>query len=537
MRNFINKTFWIKYKFFIQALIATFIVVICWHPKIYLHPFTAAIIIFSCYTLHSYIENKNILKKLQLKYSKQEEIIFALYKNSEELIAYRDINGNYIYCNPQYLKTFNLSMDKIRGKYSYDFLIPKDAKNLKEIHKRVLRGKAVNKTIEMGCNVQKYDLLITPIIVNDEIEVTLTIAKNITQKEFLQKELEKKEQMLRSILDSMPVATYLKDLNGNITYENSIAKDFLGLSDSEYANKWDYESNRVNEIANEDNEILLTKSCIERDKRITLNNNDKRWFHITKCPIFNKQKDITGILCVARDIELEKKAQDQRETYVATLTHDLKTPTIAQIKALDLLLSDAMGKINKEQRDMLNLIKESCTYMHEMLSNLLSTYRYENGDYSLNLETANIIKLTEDVIQELGGLLKEKNIKIHISTPEPIETIQFDKMQIKRVLVNLLGNAISYAYNDTDINIAILKQPESVKVQITNLSPYINPSLMKNLFEKYVSHAAKYNKIGVGLGLYLSKQIINAHNGEIWATSFEENKNIFEFTIPYNIKK
>ena len=60
---------------------------------------------------------------------------------------------------------------------------------------------------------------------------------------------------------------------------------------------------------------------------------------------------------------------------------------------------------------------------------------------------------------------------------------------------------------------------------------------MKNLFEKYVSHAAKYNKIGVGLGLYLSKQIINAHNGEIWATSFEDNKNIFEFTIPDNIKK
>ena len=113
MRNFINKTFWIKA---LQALIAMIIVLICWHPKVYLHPITAAIIIFTCYTLHAYIENKNILKKLQLKYSKQEEIIFALYKNSEELIAYRDINGNYIYCNPQYLKTFNLSMDKIRGK-------------------------------------------------------------------------------------------------------------------------------------------------------------------------------------------------------------------------------------------------------------------------------------------------------------------------------------------------------------------------------------------------------------------------------------
>ena len=158
----------------------------------------------------------------------------------------------------------------------------------------------------------------------------------------------------------MPVATYLKDLNGNITYENSMAKDFLGLSGSEFANKWDYEANRVNEIAKEDNEILNKRTCISRDKRITLNNNDTRWFNVTKCPIYDNNKNITGILCVARDIELEKKAQDQRETYVATLTHDLKTPTIAQIKALDLLLANTMGELNKDQRDMMILVKESC---------------------------------------------------------------------------------------------------------------------------------------------------------------------------------
>ena len=91
-------------------------------------------------------------------------------------------------------------MDKVRGKYSYDFLPPKDAKTLREIHKKVLKGKAVNKTIVMGYNAQKYDLLITPIIVNDEIEGTLTIAKDITQTEFLQKELERKEQIILFLL-------------------------------------------------------------------------------------------------------------------------------------------------------------------------------------------------------------------------------------------------------------------------------------------------------------------------------------------------
>ena len=68
-------------------------------------------------------------------------------------------------------------------------------------------------------------------------------------------------------------------------------------------------------------------------------------------------------------------------------------------------------------------------------------------------------------------------------------------LQIKRVLVNLLGNAITYAYNDTDIEVVLSKQDRFAKVQITNYSPYINPSLLKNLFQKYVTHAAKYNKI------------------------------------------
>ena len=101
MRKFINKAMIFNYKNFIQAIVAMLIVFISWHPKVYLHPVTVVILICTCYTLHTYIENKKTLKNLQLKYSKQEEIIFALYKNSEDLISYRDVNGNYIYCNQQ----------------------------------------------------------------------------------------------------------------------------------------------------------------------------------------------------------------------------------------------------------------------------------------------------------------------------------------------------------------------------------------------------------------------------------------------------
>ena len=125
--------------------------------------------------------------------------------------------------------------------------------------------------------------------------------------------------------------------------------DFLGLSDSDNANKWNYEEKRSDEIKKEDYEILRSCECISREKLITLKNNDKRWFKVTKCPIINHKKEIIGICSVARDIDAEKTAAEQRETYVATLTHDLKTPTIAQIKALDLLLNNTMGPLYDEQ--------------------------------------------------------------------------------------------------------------------------------------------------------------------------------------------
>jgi signal transduction histidine kinase len=113
-----------------------------------------------------------------------------------------------------------------------------------------------------------------------------------------------------------------------------MAIDFLGLSDSDNANKWHYKEKRADEISNEDKEIINECKCITREKQITLKNNDKRWFKVTKCPIINHEKKVIGICSVARDIDAEKTAAEQRETYVATLTHDLKTPTIAQIKAL-----------------------------------------------------------------------------------------------------------------------------------------------------------------------------------------------------------
>lgn len=521
-----------SFKWTFQIAIAIFIIWVYFNPQTKLHSIVAISLMLIFYLLQSYVENRSFLKFINENQAIHEELIGAICNSSQDLITYKDFNGRYLYCNQTYLKTVNKTLDEVKGKKEADLFSPKVAAVLNKISKKALQGKVVRKKIKIEDSNSIYDLTAAPLVLTKGVFGALVIARDITQEETLKSELEDQEQMFRSVLLGMPIATYLKDLHGNVTYENKMATDFLGLSDSDNANKWHYEEKRADEISKEDNEIINKCTCISTEKLITLKNNDKRWFKVTKCPIINHEKKVIGICSVARDINAEKTAAEQRETYVATLTHDLKTPTIAQIKALDLLLNNHMGPLNKEQREMLLLTKDSCNFMYEMLSTLLSTYKYENGDYVLNYEKCNIVALVEETVYELESMLKEKNVTILVRKDGETFDTECDRMQIKRVITNILGNAISYAYHNTQIDIDIKQNKNDIKVETKNKSSYINSETMNNLFKKYVSHAAKFNKVGVGLGLYLSKQIIDTHKGDIYAKSFEDNHNIFGFILP-----
>lgn len=238
------------------------------------------------------------------------------------------------------------------------------------------------------------------------------------------------------------------------------------------------------------------------------------------------------MVCNLFSSEVEKAVKDLRETYIATLKHDIKTPIISQILVLDLLLKEQIGALNKEQRELLLLTKASCVFVSEILSTLLNTYEYENGNYTLNIEQCNIFSLVEETVNDLESMLKEKNVTINISKAGEIYTTDCDRMQIKRVIKNILRNSISCAYNNTPIAITIKQDKNAICFETKNESPYINQETMNNLFKKCVSHVTKLDKIGVGLGLYLSKKIIDTHNGIMFAESYKDNHNLFGFILP-----
>ncbi len=251
-------------------------------------------------------------------------------------------------------------------------------------------------------------------------------------------------------------------------------------------------------------------------------------------------KDITQEEAIKEDfvnkhfeyINSERKLQAQRETFVASLGHDLKNPTIAQIRGLELMLKGSFGEINKEQKEILEMILDSCRYMNGMLASLLTTYKNEGGSVKLHFEEFSLPELVNECVSEMIYVAKDKGVIIEIKDCFNKNSINADRIQIKRVIMNLLSNGIKYAYSNTKLDLKIYNNNSDAFFEFNNQSPYIPEEKQKAIFAQYVSYASAHNELGIGLGLYASKKIIEAHNGSIYVQSYNDNRNSFGFRIP-----
>ncbi len=346
------------------------------------------------------------------------------------------------------------------------------------------------------------------------------------------------DSLLEKVLMSSPDITYIVDKNGKFLFGNSRAKNLFltGVDVLDNGKYLKLELDMFNsEIIYENAKLLLSGENFSKEVTLQATNGEKYWYKISKTPIKGVNNKYCAVAVFARNIDAEKRVQEQRDTYIATLSHDLKTPTIAQVRALELLLSGQMGEFNEKQKELLKLTLDSCKYMYDMLHTLLSACKLESGEVALRYSDFNLVNLVKESIYETSKITCDNSIKMNFKPSSDICMVWADKIELKRVIVNFLANAVVYAFPNSVIDIELVKICDYIEFRVTNSSAYITPDLMSKLFRQYVTHSEKYHKVGAGLGLYLAKKIVEAHNGKVIANSLKENKNIFGFVIPVGI--
>lgn len=219
-------------------------------------------------------------------------------------------------------------------------------------------------------------------------------------------------------------------------------------------------------------------------------------------------------------------------SFIEILNHDLKTPIIAQMRALELMIKGEFGTLNEKQSEMAELTLDSCKYMYSMVSTLISTFRLDSREFNLNYSYFNIMELLENNLKKMTKYSDERNIKIVIIPEIDTPLIYADEIRLSKVVFTLLANALYTAFKNSIIKIYLYNNGKGFSLKFENRSGYISPEKMENLFNLHTDASQKFDRVGEGIGFYLVKKIIEKHNGKIIAESYCTQKNIFGFEIP-----
>lgn len=235
---------------------------------------------------------------------------------------------------------------------------------------------------------------------------------------------------------------------------------------------------------------------------------------------------------ILKSEENKKIMEKEKEQFVATLTHDLKSPINAEISALKFLLKKHPDEAKNIQNEMLTELLSSAKYMKLITDKILCHYKQKNDKITLNKETVSFRTLIVSSIEELKYLAGEKNLQIRFSSETEDDSVNIDVIEMKRVMNNLLSNAIEYSKQDGIIDVFLEKKGPFYLCRIKDYGMGVDISSKEDVFDEYISFSKQQKKTGFGLGLNICKKIINLHNGNISISSEVDKGTTMEFTLP-----
>ncbi len=229
-----------------------------------------------------------------------------------------------------------------------------------------------------------------------------------------------------------------------------------------------------------------------------------------------------------------EKANRLKSEFLATMSHELRTPLNAIIGFAEVLRDEVVGTINAEQKEYLGDIHGSGQHLLNMINSILDLSKIEAGKLELQYEEFSIKEAIDEALDTVTGFSRKKGIGIHTHIDKDIPAVTADKVKLKQIMFNLLSNAVKFTPENGRITINVNLTGQSVRIAVSDTGIGIKPEDMDKIFEAFrqvdASYARRYE--GTGLGLTLTKRLVELHGGRIWVKSEYGKGSAFTFTLP-----
>jgi signal transduction histidine kinase len=350
---------------------------------------------------------------------------------------------------------------------------------------------------------------------------------------------------LDAVLNSVPDGVATTDEAGRLTYTNLPMAVVLGLKDivgtpdptnpaenaprmiDQLVKRWHLSESDA--LVSEENRDRAVVTELSREE-----NGQRRVARVARHPICivggGKQE---AHVWTMRDVTQQKLAEEMRDQFVDTATHELRTP-LANIKAYaeTLALADVIDV--EQQKQFLNTINSEATRLARFVDDLLSVSSMELGSLSLNKQVTDLTRMLNEVLAKVRPQMEEKRQTFEVVLPEKLPEPELDKDKIATVLVNLLGNAVKYTPEGGRVTFRVNVTEQQIEVSVEDTGVGIAADELPKVFDKFFrsSDPRVQQETGTGLGLALAQEVVRLHGGRITVESEINKGSTFSVLLP-----
>ena len=379
---------------------------------------------------------------------------------------------------------------------------------------------------------------------NEEGEIVgiAAIANDVTKQGLLNDQIKKSELEFRGLVNMIPNKINLADAAGNTFFYNQSWLDFVGLAHDDFINR-DWRNfvhpEDLYKMEREVERCLAFSTEFENEARMMDKNGEYKYHYIHSIPVKNDKGEITTWIGTSTEIQKLKEEEIKKEAFLKLVSHELKTPVTSIKGYVQLLQSMLPAEVDKGNskvavKPYLTRIENQIERLIRLISEMLDLSRIEQNELVLNLSEFNLNEHIKSVIEDLTYSVKDMQVKI---TNDDEALVIADKDRIGQVMINFITNALKYSPDSNKVNIRIFNDSEdTVAVTVQDFGIGIDKKEQYQIFKRFYRIAGNKDDTydGFGIGLYLSNEIIEKHNGKIVVNSEPGAGSEFTFILPLN---
>ncbi len=262
--------------------------------------------------------------------------------------------------------------------------------------------------------------------------------------------------------------------------------------------------------------------------------NNVLYFRPRQTQIADEHGRVEWVVTLLEDVTRFKQLDQMKSEFIATVSHEFRTPLTSIKMVVGILLEEVLGRLNEKQYDLLKSAREDCERLTKLVKELLDFAKIEAGTYQRKNEPIRLYTLVTEALAPLRLLFQQQDIELRAEVPPDLPQVWGDPQQLSWVINNLVNNALRYTPPRGKVNIRAEQENGALKVFVSDTGRGIPAEALETIFEKFVQvkDANETTPGSVGLGLAIAKEVVEAHGGKIGVTSTVGSGSTFFFTIP-----